>query len=153
MTLFKEVLNIKGSKITWRWITGKQFYESTNRELETFSDLKNVFSVSTFLAYFNSKRQLYIDLNAFKTWDFAFMIYHVKDFVVDNTKLISRIFVELILFLSRMLNTAEANYWLTELEVANIVWIIKRVRHLIDFTDVSSIIIYIDHSTAISISR
>ena len=81
------------------------------------------------------------------------MIYHVKDFIVDNTKLISRIFVKLILFLSRMLNTAETNYWSTELEVADIIWIIKRVRHLIDFTDVFSIIIYIDHSTAISISR
>ncbi len=124
-----------------------------NRKLKTFIDLKNVFSVSTFLAHFDSKRQLYIDLDAFKTWDFAFMIYHVKDFVADNTKLISRIFVKLILFLNRMLNIAEANYWSTKLEVANIVWIIKRVRHLIDFTGVSLIIIYINHLTAISISR
>ena len=38
------------------------------------------------------------------------MIYHVKDFVVDNIKLISHIFIKLILFLSRMLNTAEVNY-------------------------------------------
>ena len=152
-TLFKEVSNIKDSKVTQKRITDKQFYESMNKELEAFSDLKNVFSVSTFLAHFDSKRQLYIDLDAFKAWDFAFMIYHVKNFIVDNTKLISRTFVELILFLSRMLNTAETNYWSTELKVADIVWIIKRVRHLIDFTDVSLIIIYIDHSTAISISR
>ncbi len=81
------------------------------------------------------------------------MIYHVKDFIVDNIKLIFHIFIEFILFLSRMLNTAEANYWSTELKVVDIIWIIKRVHHLIDFTDVSLIIIYIDHSTAISISR
>lgn len=152
-TLFKEVSNIKDSKVIQRWITDKQFYESMNKELETFSDLKNVFSVSTFLAHFDLKRQLYINLDAFKTWDFAFMIYHIKNFVVDNIKFISHIFVELILFLSRMLNTAEANYWSTKLKVADIVWIIKRVHHLIDFTDISSIIIYINHSTAISISR
>ncbi len=152
-TLFKEVSNIKDSKDIQRWITDKQFYESMNKEFKTFSDLKNVFSVSTFLAHFDLKRQLYINLDAFKTWDFAFMIYHIKNFVVDNIKFISHIFVELILFLSRMLNTAEANYWSTELKVADIVWIIKRVHHLIDFTDISSIIIYINHSTAISISR
>lgn len=145
--------NIKDSKVTWRWITGKQFYKLMNRELKTFSNLKNIFNVLTFLAHFDLKRQLYIDLDAFKTWDFAFMIYHVKDFVIDNTKFISRIFVELILFLSRMLNIAEANYWSTELKVTNIIWIIKRVRHLIDFTDVSLIIIYINHSTTILISR
>ncbi len=145
--------NIKDSKVTWRCITDKQFYESMNRKLETFINLKNVFSVSTFLAHFNSKHQLYIDLDTFKTWDFAFMIYHVKDFIADNIKFISHIFIKLVLFLSRMLNITEANYWSMKLEVANIIWIIKRVHHLIDFTDVSSIIIYINHLTAISISR
>ena len=66
MILFKEVSNIKDNKVTWKRITDKQFYKSMNREFKTFSDLKNVFSVSTFLAHFDSKRQLYIDLDAFK---------------------------------------------------------------------------------------
>lgn len=66
MILFKEVSNIKDSKVTRKRITDKQFYKSMNREFETFRDLKNVFSVSTFLAHFDSKRQLYINLDAFK---------------------------------------------------------------------------------------
>ena len=35
-----------------------------------------------------------------------------------------------IIFLSRSLTVAESNYWPTELEIAGLVWVLKKIRHL-----------------------
>ena len=67
------------------------------------------------------------------------MVYHVNETVTKQGKDVKdspRTSVQPILFPSRMLNTAEANYWPTELEIAGIVWTVKKVRHLIDSTEV-----------------
>ena len=114
------------------------------------------FSELIFLIHFDKHRQLYIDLNISKQWDFATMIYHVKDNLkIDYTKLvnISQIFVQLIIFLNRFLNVAKKNYCLIELEITTIIWTIKKIRHLIKFIEILFIVIYIDHSTIILISR
>jgi len=50
-------------------------------------------------------------------------------------------------------NGAERNYWPTELEVAGIVWVIKKIRPMIEATEVPPTIIYTDHSAAVPISR
>ena len=61
--------------------------------------------------------------------------------------------VQSILFLSKMLNQVEQNYWPTELEVIGIVWVIKKVRHMVESTKRPPTVIYTDHSAAIPISR
>ena len=93
------------------------------------------------------------------------MIYHVQEseqispsyqYEADSSTestAVPRTKVQLILFLSKLLNTAERNYWPTELKVAGIVWVIKRVRHMIESTKVPPIIVYTDHSAAVSISK
>ena len=88
------------------------------------------------------------------------MIYHVQEpptYQYEETfsaaTVLHRTKVQLILFLSKLLNTAERNYWPTELEVAGIVWVIKRIRHMIEFTKISPTIVYTDHSAAVPISR
>ena len=40
--------------------------------------------------------------------------------------------IELIIFLSKILFTAEIYYWFTELEITGFIWIIKKVRYLVD---------------------
>lgn len=45
------------------------------------------------------------------------------------------------------------NYWPTELEVAGIVWVVKKIRYLIESSQVPPVIIYTDHSAAVPISR
>ena len=117
-----------------------KIFRSLQRELDSF----------IFLIHFSSNRRLYIYLNAFKQWEFAIMMYHVLDDLDDNY---SRISMQLIMYLSRMLNVVEQNYWSIELEIVDIVWVIKKIRHMIEFTRKSFIIIYIDHFVAISISR
>ena len=57
-----------------------------------------------------------------------------------------------ILFLSRQLTPAESRYWPTELEMAGIVWVVKKIRHLIE-ASTQPTIIYTDHSAAIGIVR
>ena len=47
----------------------------------------------------------------------------------------------------------EKNYWSIKLKIVEIVWIIRKIKHLIKFNECFSIIIYIDHWTIVSISR
>ena len=123
-------------------------YKPTQEELEAFQDLQGAFSAPTFLMHFDRNRQLYIDKDASKDWGFAAMVYHKTD--DSETR---RSAVQPIMFLSRSINTAERNYWPTELEVAGIVWVVKKTRHMIDSTERAPTIIFTDHSAAIPISR
>ena len=82
------------------------------------------------------------------------MIYHVlKNFIESNINVIFKTTIQFIMFLSRCLNIVEKNYWSTKLEITKIIWVIRKIRHLIEVIEVSFTIIYIDHSTAISILK
>lgn len=129
------------------------FYEPTEPELEAFHKLQEAFSSPTFLAHYDVSRPLFVDLDASKSFGFAAIIYHIKQDRVPTAKdRIARTDVQPIMFLSRCLNAAERNYWPTELEVAGIVWVVKKVRHMIESSQHSTII-YTDHSAAIPISK
>lgn len=130
--------------------SGSSLYEPTVIEIRSFKDLQEAFSSPTFLIHFDSSRRLYIDLDASKEWGFAAIIYHVKG---DPDGLFPRTDVQPIMFLSKMLNQAEQNYWPTELEVAGIVWVIKKVRHMVESTKKPPTVVYTDHSAAVPISR
>ncbi|SLM41474.1 reverse partial [Lasallia pustulata] len=56
------------------------------------------------------------------------------------------------MFLSKLLSTAESHYWPRELEMAGLVWAIKKLYHLIDST-AKLVIVYTDHSAITSIAR
>ena len=125
-------------------------YDPTPDEIAAFQDLQNAFRSPTFLAHFDRKRKLHVDIDASKVWGFAAMVYHVKDTSSESP---SRADIQPIMFLSRSINTAERNYWPTELEVAAIVWVVRKIRHLIEATEVPPAVIYTDHSAAVQISR
>lgn len=57
-----------------------------------------------------------------------------------------------ILFQSRQLKPAETRHWPTELEMAGIVWVVKKIRHLIGASNLRTII-YTDHSAAVGLVR
>ena len=127
-------------------------YDSTYEKRVAFRNLQIAFVSSIFLIHFDQKRRFYIDLNVFKQWNFATIVYHVlNDSLNDVTY--SRIAIQSIMFLSRCLNDVEKNYWSTELKVADIVWIIRKIKHIIKSIEIVSIIIYIDHFVAVFISR
>ena len=128
------------------------YYDPTPEEISAFQDLQNAFRSPTFLAHFDRKRKLHVDIDASKVWGFAAIVYHVKD-KDTSSESPSRADIQPIMFLSRSINAAERNYWPTELEVAAIVWVVRKIRHLIEATEVPPAVIYTDHSAAVQISR
>ena len=129
-----------------------QLSEPTKEELQAYEELQKAFRSPVFLVHFDPARPLFIDLDASKSWGFAAIMYHVKG-DPPGEKPVVRTAVEPILFLSKLLNAAEKNYWPTELEVAGIVWVVKKVRHMIESSKCSPVVIYTDHSAAVPISR
>lgn len=90
-------------------------------------------------------------LDAFNKFGFGEVIFHTS----TNDKLFqgrwpSSNSVRPILFLSRLLTTAERNYWPTKLEIASFVWVIKKVRHLVESFQ-AYVIIQTDHSAILDI--
>lgn len=105
---------------------------SIDREMTSFNDLqKTLFNVNM-LIHFNLKRVLWIDLNAFKKFEFEVVTFYIKNItktfttliVIKNSSVKSwslRISMKLIIFLSRLLIDAKRNYWLTKLKIADFV--------------------------------
>ena len=109
------------------------------REQNVFHHLQKLFASPSILHHFDERRQLYIDLDASKEFGFGAHIYHSKadDKGQSNTPPLSpedpkQLDKQPIMFLSRLLSDAETRYWPTELEIAGLVWVIKKVRHMIE---------------------
>jgi len=123
-------------------------------EEESFTALQAMFAEPRFLTHFDPKRRLFVDLDASKQRGFGAMIYHVKaasESSEDPSK-IPRNSVQPILFLSKLLASAETRYWPTELEVAGLVWTIRKIRHMVEAVDKPTIV-QTDHSATPSIIR
>ena len=133
--------------------TIKTRYDLSNEEQKVFRDIKLIFEFFTFFIHFNKIRRLYIDLNAFKKWDFVVMIYHVQENFANDKVTFSRISMQFIMFFNKCLNEVEKNYWLTKLKIAKIVWVMRKIKHMIKIIECFSIIIYTNYSATMSISR
>lgn len=117
-------------------------------ELDAFHHLQNLFAQPKNLVHFDHTRQLFADIDASKEFGFGVMIYHSKSDKLPPPSTS----VEPILFLSRMLTPAEARYWPTELEVACLVWSVKKIRHMIEASDHPTVV-YTDHAASLAIAR
>ena len=78
-------------------------------ELKSYRQLQTSFNQITFLIHVFNERTFYIDIDVFKRREFEVMIYHLK-IICLNSKESKRIDIELILFLSRMLNDIKTKY-------------------------------------------
>ena len=139
--LSKEVL--KDLENAWKVKTSRiSLVNSIKKKLAVFQLLQKQFRKLSVLTHYNLNLLLYVNLNAFKVYDFNAIVYHIID---EKSRSI--------LFLSKELNAAERNYWSTKLKVVNVVWVVRQTCHMIEFTKKSSITMYTDHSTTISIAR
>ena len=129
-----------------------QLYDITYEKRDVFRNLQTAFVSSIFLIHFDRKRRLYIDLNVSKQWDFVIIVYHVLNDSFDDTSY-SRTIIQFIMFFNRCLNEVERNYWSIELKIVDIVWIIRKIKHMIESAEISSTIIYTNYSTIVFISR
>ncbi len=94
---------------------------------------------------------MFIDLDASKKFGFGAMIYHLKVNLAKG-KYLARKAVEPILFLTQLLHPAETHYWPTELELAGIVWVLRKIRHMIESSKHPTLILT-DHGTALGITK
>ena len=120
--------------------TRKSIINPTSDEIEAFEAIQEYFRQETMLVHFDPARCLYIDLDA-SGLGFGVVAYHLRgETGTEKTRIAD---IQPILFLSRLLNTAEKNYWPTELEVACLVWSVRKLRHYIK--SVSKTVVFTDH--------
>ena len=141
--------------------------EFTFKSLNAFQHLQILFLQSLIFNHFNLKQQLYIDLNVLKEFSFDVHVYYVKsrkslinNFMTDTATIKSDLTlsancntfislfdqknVKLIFFLNYLLTNIKTQYWLIKLKVTDIVWIIKKIHHMIKTAEKTTII-YTDH--------
>lgn len=95
---------------------------SSNLKKISFDNFQETLSNLSILAHHNLNRDLWIDLNVSHEFDFEVQMFHVKSNHKSlSEKWSSRSFIELIMFLSRVLISAKRNYWSTELEIIDFV--------------------------------
>ena len=123
----------------------------TARELAFFKTIQDLLLCPSYLVHLNPECQIFIDLDGSKKFGFGAMIYHLKgNLAIENYP--TRKLVEPILFLSQLFNLAEIWYWLTKLELAGIVWVLRKIRHMIESFKHPTLI-YTDHGAALGIAK
>ena len=127
-----------------------QLDDPSPAEQAAFSVLQKELSTPSFLSHFDCASTLYIDLDASKAFGFGAMVYHISGQVNDG-EYPKRTQVKPVLFLSRLLKDAETRYWPTELELAGIVWVLSKVRHMVESAPTT--IVYTDHGAALGIAK
>ena len=141
--------NVK--KIFFRIIKIKNFI---SRKLASFQILQILLSKSFYLIHVDSTRRIYIDLNVNKKFDLNVMMYHIKKSINwDEKNYSSRKAIKSILFLSRLLFDVEIKYWFTKLKLNDIIWILRKIRHLLDFFLTKFFVVFIDHDVALEIVK
>ena len=118
--------------------------EPTEQERHSFDDVKEALVDSVRNYHFVKGRPLYIFLDASKAWGFGTAVY--QSIATDNTT--HRQDLRPICFLSRQITGAETHYWPTDLELAGLVWAVKKLRIYIEQTPTT---IYMDHHSNASI--
>ncbi len=135
--------------------------KSNSAEIVNFKMLQSLLFKFSYLVHFNLIKCLYINLNVSKFFDFDVMIYHIKKEVHINIKkgnssivkiFSSKLFIQLIMFLSRLFKSAKTHYWFTELKLVDMIWVVWKVRHLIELLNLLTII-YIDHEANLNIVK
>ena len=126
--------------------------DSIFRELELFRLFQKTLFKSIYLIHHDLDRQLYVNLDASKKFEFEAIIYHVAEDKVKFEYYLSRFVIKSMLFLSRLLNSTKTRYWLIELEFADVVWVLKKIKYLIE-SFILLIVIYTDHDAALNIVK
>ena len=123
----------------------------TPQELASFQSIQEALSQPSTLVHHDPEKVLWINLNASKEFGFGAIVFHTaSNEALPEGRCLSTTSVQPIFFLSRLLISAERNYWPTELEIAGFVWVVKKVRHIIESSK-SNVIIQTYHSAIIDI--
>jgi dUTPase len=150
---------LRGSPVKGRprqeWSSRTRYTHPTERELAAFDAIQAVFQDPQWLVHWDRTRRLYFDIDSSQEGGHGAMVFHVKrDYNHTNLKAVPpSTAVEPIMFLSRLLTPAEKHYWSTELEVSCIVWVVRKIRHMIEAApDDLTPVAYTDHIATINLA-
>jgi hypothetical protein len=125
----------------------------TQKQLESFTQLKEALSSEQFLIHDDSHVPLMMAVDASYEFGYGVTVYQVPAVTMEDQELsvdqiqqgtYDRRLDRVIMFLSKELTAAETVYWPTELETAALVFAVKKTRHLIEANDFPTII-HTDH--------
>ena len=150
----KKILMLKKSSVIDESV--RKFYSAKiafqnliENEIRFYKELQKKLFSFWYFVHHNHFRQLYMNVDFNKKEKMNAMMYHFKQIIDDY---FARFMIESIMFLNRRITDAEFRYWFTELKIADLIWIIKKTKHMINSVQ-QFFIIYTDHETAIEISR
>ena len=130
-----------------------RFQYFIEQKLTSFDVLQNILTKSFYLIYSNTKKQLFLDFDVNKKFDFDVMLYYMKKlFYKNDDKYFSRYVIESILFLSWFITNAKLKYWFIKLKIIEIIWVLKKIRYIVE-TTLNIIIIYTNHDVTIDIAK
>ena len=148
--LLRNAFKIENARKTY--FSKVRFVES-DKKIEAFDRIQESLSKSTYLIHFNCNRQFYVDLDSSKKMNIDDVVYHFMNDNLANFLMYSiKKSIQSIMFFSRLLNSAEIRYWSTELKLTELIWVLRKIRHLMNFANKSSII-YIDHEIFFAIVK
>ena len=123
----------------------------TPQEHALFQSIQEALSQPSTLVHHDPNKTLSIDLDAFKEFGFGAVVFHSSTGEsLPQGRWPSNSSVKPVLFFSRLLTSTEKNYWPTELEIVGFVWVVKKVKHLIESCR-ACVIIQTDHSAILDI--
>ena len=127
---------------------------STIEEIVSFRILQSLLTKFFYLVHSNFTRKLFVNFDFNKKFELIDMIYHVKNSANWNDKKYSsRKSIEFILFFSRFLIDVETKYWSIELKLVDIVWVLKKIKHLIDFFEQRFTVIFTNHDATLRLVK
>jgi len=124
--------------------------EPTAELLDAFNAMQKEFANRRMLVHYQRQRPLYVFIDASKQRGFGVFVAHLTGDAVTASP--PRTKVEPILFLSKTLTPAERRYWPTELEVACLVWTVKRIRWMIEASE-HTVTVLTDHAATMAIVK
>ena len=120
--------------------------QSINAKYQSYKYLQIRFSKSSLLIHFETMKSTFINVDVSKKRNFEIMIFHVQNDFEENDIIIIKNEIQFIMFFSKILIDAETRYWLIELKMVGVVWIVKKIRHMIESCRKSLMIIFIDYA-------
>jgi hypothetical protein len=133
----------------------KQIINPSKLELASFEEIKRILCSPNFLVHHDPTLPLLYYVDSGKEWGYAGAIHQVPREIMEEHGLTvediingnyDRTLERPVMYLSKQLNKHEQHYWSTELEIAGIVWIVQKTRHLIEGNN--CVKIYTDHKSA-----
>ena len=127
---------------------------STTEKVAFFRILQSLLIKLFYFVHSNFAKKLFVNFYFSKKFELTDIIYHVKNSVNWNDKKYSsRKSIEFILFLNRLLIDVKTKYWSIELKLIDIVWVLKKIKHLIDSFEQRFTVIFTNHDATLKLTK